>query len=91
MPGKPTLIGHVLFGPETRSYHIGTPFVCDGIIYTSTGASQQHLHELGFQQVIPAAPDDRFYIVNSPYNLTAAGARAHLPRRKRAMTAGDFG
>ena len=56
--------------PETlKRYRIGTPFVYDGITYTSTGASHNTFMSLGFQQVIPAPrPDDRFYIVNSPCN-----------------------
>jgi hypothetical protein len=55
---------------QTRKrYRIGTPFVYDGITYTSTGASHNTFMSLGFQQVIPAPrPDDRFYIVNSPCN-----------------------
>jgi hypothetical protein len=56
--------------PETlKHFRIGTPFVYDGITYTSTGASHNTFMSLGFQQVIPAPrPDDRFYIVNSPCN-----------------------
>ena len=56
--------------PETlKRYRIGTPFVYNGITYTSTGASHNTFMSLGFQQVIPAPrPDDRFYVVNSPCN-----------------------
>lgn len=56
--------------PETlKRYRIGTPFVYDGITYTSTGASHNTFISLGFKQVIPAPrPDGRFYIVNSPCN-----------------------
>ena len=39
--------------PETlKRYRIGTPFVYDGITYTSTGASHNTFISLGFQQVI---------------------------------------
>ena len=56
--------------PETlKRYRIGTPFVYDGITYTSTGASHNTFISLGFKQVIPVPrPDSRFYIVNSPCN-----------------------
>ena len=56
--------------PETlKRYRIGTPFVYDGITYTSTGASHNTFISLGFKQVLPAPrPDDRFYVVNSPCN-----------------------
>ena len=56
--------------PETlKRYRIGTPFVYDGITYTSTGASHNTFMSLGFKQVIPAPrPDSRFYIINSPCN-----------------------
>ena len=56
--------------PETlKRYRIGTPFVYDGITYTSTGASHNTFMSLGFQQVIPAPqPDGRFYVVNHPCN-----------------------
>ena len=56
--------------PETlKRYRIGTPFVYNGITYTSTGASHNTFMSLGFQQVLPAPrPDDRFYVVNSPCN-----------------------
>ena len=74
--------------PETlKRYRIGTPFVYDGITYTSTGASHNTFISLGFQQVIPAPmPDGRFYVVNRPATQTAAGATqsAIWPRRKRA-------
>ena len=56
--------------PETlKRYRIGTPFVYEGITYTSTGASHNTFISLGFKQVLSAPrPDDRFYIVNSPCN-----------------------
>ena len=56
--------------PKTlKRYRIGTPFVYDGITYTSTGASHNTFMSLGFQQVLPEPqPDSRFYVVNHPCN-----------------------
>ena len=82
--------------PETlKRYRIGTPFVYDGITYTSTGASHNTFMSLGFQQVIPAPrPDDRFYIVNSPCNPDGSWSyseRDLAQTQESFRPAGDFG
>ncbi len=75
--------------PETlKRYRIGTPFVYDGITYTSTGASHNTFMSLGFQQVIPAPrPDGRFYVVNSPCNPDGSWSYSE---RDLAQTQGSF-
>ena len=72
--------------PETlKRYRIGTPFVYDGITYTSTGASHNTFMSLGFQQVILSRGLMIVLHRQSPCNQTAAGVTERdWPRRKRA-------